>query len=140
MSKRLADGKFKPGTSGNPAGRPKQASTELREALRKHGADVAQKVIEAALGGDMTAAKIVIDRLVPPLKPSAQAVQIDIDANAGLAEVARAFIGAAASGRVPADIAAQMISALGAAAKVVELDELERRIEALEASDHAKTQ
>ena len=138
MTKRLADGKFRKGVSGNPLGRPKQGSTILRESLKEHGAAVAQTVVEQALAGDMAACKMILDRLVPPLKPTTQSVRIDLPSDAGIAGTAKAFVDAAATGRIPSDVAAQMVTALGAVAKIVEVDELTRRIEALEASDHAK--
>ena len=43
MSER-EQGRFKPGVSGNPKGRPRKAVTELNRALRKHGAD--QSLVE----------------------------------------------------------------------------------------------
>lgn len=130
--KRASKGRFAKGVSGNPAGRPKQASTLLREQLKEHGAEVAQKVIDAALQGDMQAAKMILDRLAPPLKPVAQAVQIALPQDAGLAGTAKAFVDAAASGAIPSDQAAQMVGAVGQLARISEIDELLRRVERLE--------
>lgn len=130
--KRASKGRFAKGVSGNPSGRPKQASTLLREQLKEHGAEVAQKVIDSALQGDMQAAKMVLDRLAPPLKAQAAPVTIDLPEAAGLAGTAKAVIASAASGELAPDIAAQMVAAVGQLARISEIDELLKRVERLE--------
>lgn len=62
---------FKPGKSGNPAGRPKgikDRRVALREKLLPHADQLIEMVTTFAKSGDMVAMKIVIDRLIPPLK------------------------------------------------------------------------
>ena len=51
-----------------------------------------------------------------------------------LSDIANAFIKAAADGKLSPDVAAQMVSAVGALARVVEIDELKERLIALEAA------
>ncbi|MDO9189028.1 MAG: hypothetical protein Q7U24_04100 [Sulfurimicrobium sp.] len=46
---------------------------------------------------------------------------------------------AAAGGNLPPDIASQLIAAVGALARVVEMDELERRIAQLEGVKNGKS-
>ncbi|WP_320415827.1 DUF5681 domain-containing protein [Methylomonas montana] len=62
--------KFKPGQSGNPAGRPKDKTpaTLLRKSILGDMPDVLKKLVELAKGGDVAAAKVLIDSL-----PTAQA-------------------------------------------------------------------
>lgn len=129
---RTKDGKFKKGASGNPAGRPKQASSLLREQLKAHGVEVVATVVQAALEGDMTACKMVLDRIAPALKPQAAPVQIELAPDAGLAGVARAFVDAAAAGELAPDVAGQMVQAVGSLARITEIDELLKRVERLE--------
>ncbi|MGH8549773.1 MAG: hypothetical protein ACRERU_14455 [Methylococcales bacterium] len=50
----------------------------------------------------------------------------------GLSDKGYSIIEATLSGRLPPDIGAQLINALSSQAKLVEIDELVRRIEALE--------
>ncbi|MBE0508916.1 MAG: hypothetical protein IBX50_19705 [Marinospirillum sp.] len=129
---RTKDGKFQKGASGNPSGRPRQASSLLREQLRAHGAEVVDRVIEAALQGDMQAAKMVLDRIAPTLKPQSAPVSIELASDAGLAGTAWAFVDAAAAGEMAPDIAGQMVQAVSSLARISEIDELLTRIERLE--------
>jgi len=89
-------------------------------------------VIEAALRGDMQAAKIVLERICPPLKPTAALVTIELPENPGIADTARAIIRHAATGQIAPDVAGQLVQAVAALARVMEIDELERRLKALE--------
>lgn len=62
---------FKPGKSGNPAGRPKgikDRRVALREKLLPHADQLIEMVTTFAKSGDMAAMKIIMDRLIPPLK------------------------------------------------------------------------
>lgn len=62
---------FKAGQSGNPKGRPKGSKdkrTELRELLEPHAPELIQKAVDMALGGDVSALKMCLDRLIPPIK------------------------------------------------------------------------
>jgi hypothetical protein len=82
MSKQMEKRKntqFTKGTSGNPLGRPKGAknkSTLLREAMQQKADRLLSKevpkvlavVIAAAKAGDMSAAKMILDRAVPVKK------------------------------------------------------------------------
>jgi hypothetical protein len=134
MTERLPDGRFKPGTSGNPNGRPKSATTELRRQLAEHGPALASKAVEMALAGDAQALRICLDRISPSLKPQPAPIHVDLDGAEGLAGVSRRLVDSAAAGEIPADVAAQLVGALGQVARITEIDELERRLAALEES------
>lgn len=132
MTERLPDGRFRPGMSGNPSGRPKTESARLRASLAEHGEDVAKVVLDAALEGDLQAAKLVLDRISPPLKAQAAPVLLDLPNSDNATATAAAIIRAAADGELPPDIAAQLVAAAGTLARIVEIDGLKDRLESLE--------
>jgi hypothetical protein len=61
---------FEPGTSGNPAGRPKGVRhrvTMLAEQLLDGDAEkIVRKTITLGLDGDVTALRLLLDRILPP--------------------------------------------------------------------------
>ena len=122
------------GESGNPAGRPpgiKDKRTAMRELLEPHAEDLVTKVVEMAMSGDTTALRICIDRLMPALK--ARDEPVDVPTFVGsLGERGRAVLDALASGDLTPDQAATMLSAIGTQARIVEIDEIEKRVTALE--------
>ena len=129
---RCQDGTFPPGTSGNPSGRPKSANAELRQRLAQDGEKIVQAVIDQALEGDMTAAKMILDRILPPLRPTATPVTVPLPYKASQSDTAQAILSAAAQGHIPADIASQLITATANLARINELEELKHRLETLE--------
>lgn len=137
-SSRTPAGRFAPGRSGNPKGRASSESKQLRAKLQTDGDAVLSVVLEAAKAGDLAACKLVLDRVCPALKPTAAPVYIPLPPQAGIAGTARAFIDAAARGDLPADIAAQMVTAVASLARIVEIDDLAKRLDALEALNHGE--
>ena len=129
---RTRGGQFRAGHSGNPAGRPRSESTALRQQMAEHAEGVLHAVLEAALSGDMAAAKMILDRLVPPLRPHAESVLIPLDAPAGPAATAEAILAAAVTGKIPPDAAMQLLSATASLTRIIETSELQARLEALE--------
>jgi hypothetical protein len=129
---------FKPGQSGNPAGKPagtRHKATVMAQALFDGEVEeLTRKIIERAKEGDLQALKVCIDRLCPPLRAQVAPVQVDIENAHSITDMADAFIRAAAGGQLPADVAAQLVSAVGTLARVVEIDELKVRLAALEAA------
>jgi hypothetical protein len=73
-------GRFRPGCSGNPAGKKtgtRNRATILREALREgEAATVARVVIDKALAGDAGAARFLLERLEP--KPRGRPIHLEI--------------------------------------------------------------
>jgi hypothetical protein len=130
----MTDTKFKPGQSGNPAGRRPGATAgaKIRAAIEERKDEILKAVIDAAIAGDMQACKMLLDRITPPLKPIAQPVIVPDDGINTLAGRAAKVVSATLAGQIPPDIGNQLITALAAQAKITEIDELTRRVEILE--------
>ncbi|KFL18976.1 Uncharacterised protein [Ralstonia pickettii] len=126
--------KFKPGQSGNPAGKPKGAKdkrTALRELLLPHAADLVKKAVDMALAGDATALRICIDRLIPAAKAKDSPITLD-GLSGSLGEQGQTVVNALAGGQLTPDEANAVMSVLSAQARIIEVDELEKRLAALE--------
>ena len=124
--------KFQPGVSGNPKGKPKDKTpaTLLRKSIIDDMPEIILKLVEQAKNGDTAAAKILLDRCCPTLKPQALAISLPI--NGSLAEQGGEIIRATLSGHIPPDIGAQLISALASQGKLIELQELTLRLDNIE--------
>lgn len=130
--------KFKPGQSGNPAGKPKGARDKrsaFRDLLHPHAKELIAKTVEMAKKGDATCLRLCLERLVPALKPETIPIALPALVAAGsVTDQGRAVLAAVASGELSPERAGTLLSAIAAQARAVETDELARRIEALEAA------
>jgi len=127
---------FKPGQSGNPLGKPKGAKsryTLMREALADDLPALLEATKAAALAGDMGAMRLLLERTLPTHKAVSPPVSVpELEQAETLADRARAILNATSRADLPPDIAAQLLGALGNLAKLIEIDEIERRLAALE--------
>jgi hypothetical protein len=133
------DRKWKPGQSGNPNGRPRGTGqvSALRKQIEDSVPEIITAMVEKALTGDAGAARLLLERVVPPLKPAEQGQAMDLP-DGTLTDQSRAVLALVASGELPVGQGAVLLSALGSVSKVVEVDELAARIAALEEKHAAK--
>lgn len=127
--------RFTKGQSGNPAGRPKGSGIagELRKAITDSAPDIVATMITNAKAGDMQAAKALLDKVLPTLKPEALAVLLpDMVEAETLSAKAEAAINAAGAGELSPSAASDLVSAIAGLARIVETTELQKRLEALE--------
>lgn len=137
MSKRIPPG-WQPGQSGNPKGRPPGCGdvANIRAAIAQHVPEIIASLVARAVAGDTGAARLLLERVVAPLK-AAEAPQSVSLPTEGLSSQGRAVIASVASGEIAIGQGAALLSALGALARVVAVDELIERVAALE-TRHAK--
>jgi hypothetical protein len=120
---------FRKGQSGNPAGRrPGTGQTaRLREQIAKRIPKILDELVSKAEGGDVPAAKLLLERTLPPLRPETRPPQGPAPTDpAGI-------LRAVGEGRLPLDQAETLMSLATAAARVSELGEIQARLERLEA-------
>ena len=123
---------WKAGESGNWRGRPRGCAA--RSALRKQVADalpgIVEKLVQLAVNGDTTAAKLILDRVLPPLRATDEGITLALPDNA--AEGAASVVRAMAAGTLTPDQAAAMLSALERAQAIADHGEVARRLVVIE--------
>jgi len=124
---------WKRGQSGNPKGRPqgKGKLAILRDGLAEHLPEVLSTLAQSAKAGDMQACKILLDRVLPPLKAEEMPVVIP-NVTGSLFDQANEVLASAKSGEIAITQAAQLIASLTNMIKIFEAEELTKRIDALE--------
>ena len=130
-------GQFKPGVSGNPAGRPKGArhrATLAAEALLDGEAEtLTRKAVELALDGDVTALRLCLERILPPRKDTPVRLELpDIETSADLVQASAGLMQAVASGDITPNEANAIAGLFQGHARAVELHDLMDRVERLE--------
>ena len=126
-------GRWRPGQSGNPAGKPpgSGALQKLRAQVAAEMPGVIQRLVLSAREGDVQAAKLLLDRVFPALKPT-EHVELPAVGSGALTARADAILTAVGSGQISAATGRHLISALASVAKLREVEELEERLSALE--------
>jgi len=124
---RTEKGTFAKGKSGNPKGRPNTSSAKLRASLARDGEKVAAVVVQAALSGDMVAAKMVLDRILPPLKAQTEQVHIDAPLPQKVGEIAEVFTKSIADGSLPLEVGLCVLDSLKALPEIMKAADIEER-------------
>lgn len=128
-------GKFAPGTSGNPRGRPPRADKEkaLRTRIMKVAPAVIDNLIAAAEAGDVTAGKTLLSYVLAPYRPVDRPAELPLpDGPPTLEGAAAAVLNGLASGSLTPDEASRAANVVVACARVQETAELEARLAAIE--------
>jgi hypothetical protein len=125
---------WKPGQSGNPKGRPPGTGevAKLRAGIAKHVPAIIRSLVKQAKGGDTSAARLLLERVVAPVKAAELPVPMDFGADLSPSDQARALTMAALAGQLAPSYVAELLAALAAQVQIVEAEELATRISALE--------
>lgn len=131
--KQKPPGRWKKGESGNPAGRKpgNDTVTKIRAGIAARVPELLEKLMTLALEGDTGAARLLLERAIAPLKAMEPTQPITLP-DGTLTDQGRAVLAAVAAGALAPGQGSQLITAIGALARVAEIDELSARITALE--------
>ena len=126
-------GRFGPGNSGRPRGAKNRTTAIAQALLADEETELVRKGIELAKAGDVQMLKFLLDRLLP----KDRLIKIDIprldfadEAIDGMAAISRAI----AEGQITPSEGAAVSNMISGYARAIEVWELSRRIEAIEAS------
>ena len=135
---RGSDGRFLPGISGNPKGRPRKAAQALHDLqsllLDAAPGVVARLVIAAVNNGDTTAARILLDNL--PHQDSRIVLdnsdKVKLESSSDVLDYSKNIIQLTASGELTVSQGEAMCRLLEKHTRFIEVEQLESRLEALE--------
>lgn len=136
-SDRVQAGRFRPGHSGNPRGKPPGARHRVTLAIEallecQHAA-LTQKAIEKALEGDTVALRLCLDRIAPVRRDAPIVISLPhVRTAADAVEAGIIVMAALANGEATPDEAARVMAILSAQKGLIETCDLERRIVELE--------
>lgn len=122
---------FQKGQSGNPKGRRKAhlGCQKLRDLISDHSESLIKRLLLSAVNdGDVAAAKLLIDRAIPPLKSVELPTPIAIPPDGSLAEQGRAVVLALSRGKLPASQAGALLQGLATLGRLFEIDEILERL------------
>ncbi len=130
-------GKWGKGQSGNLKGRPEgsrnNATILLEKMMANDGKDVVRAVVKAAKNGDMAAARLVLDRIIPVRKGRAVKLSIpEVKTPLDVLTAQSAAIKAMAEGELTPEEANVIATVIETHRKAVETVELESRLTDLE--------
>lgn len=136
MTRKTANA-WKPGQSGNPKGRPKgskNAATLLAIAAMEGELDaIVRAVIDAAKAGDMTAARLVVDKLVPAAKDRPVRISLpEIQDAAGCAKAQAHIVAEVADGELLPSEGTALAGLVEVQRRSIETQLLEERLTKIE--------
>jgi hypothetical protein len=124
---------FKPGNPGRPLGSKNRVTRTLEQLAEGQAEQIFQKVRELAQAGDVACLRMLLDRIWPPRK--AQPINVTmppINSSQDALDAITAIFKALGEGRLTPDEITALSSVVGRSIQVIELQDLERRIAALE--------
>jgi len=132
-----SDGKFKPGKSGNPNGRPAGSRSKVLTALDALGESEAEAIVKATIenakAGDGVAARTILDRVWPPRKGARLEFELpDISTAATLPDAIAGVVRQVAEGLVSPEEGSIIVGLLETQRKAIQTSEISERLTALE--------
>lgn len=127
-------GRFTAGNPGRPRGSRHKATEAVQALLEGQVEQLTQTAINAALGGDMAALRLCLDRLAPARRDNPVAFPLPQlkDAQDAI-RAAGSIVEAVADGTLTPSEAASCMALVEGFRRIIETGDLEQRIAALEA-------
>lgn len=134
-------GRWKSGESGNPRGRKPGTGevAKLRDSIAAHLPEIITQLVAKAKEGEPQAARLLLERVLPALKPMEQPVKLTMPDGEGLTAQGAAIVQAVAAGKIAPGQGAALLAGLGALSRIKEIDELTARISKLEEANHGES-
>jgi hypothetical protein len=124
---------FQPGNPGRPLGSKNRVTQALEQLAEGQAEQIFQKVSELAQAGDVSCLRMILDRVWPPRKAQPINVTIPpINSSQDVLTAIAAIFKALGEGRLTPDEITALSSVVGRSIQVIEHQDLERRIAALE--------
>jgi Family of unknown function (DUF5681) len=132
--------RFQKGQSGNPEGRPpgsrNKATLLIEQLLDDATKDITKKAIELAKAGDSTALRLCMDRIVPARKDRHIAFKLPkMESPEHAVKAAAAIVEAVAGAELTPSEAAEMMKLVEAYTRILEAEDHEQRLRALEGNN-----
>jgi hypothetical protein len=120
---------------GRPQGSRNKATIALQALLDEEGEQITRKAIEMAKAGDSAALRLVIDRLIPPVRERRVSLELPkIETPAGVVAAIGVVLDAVGAGKITPSEGQTLAGLLEAQRKNMETLALEARISAVEQS------
>jgi hypothetical protein len=133
-----SDTQFKKGKSGNPKGKPKGAknkSTLMAETLLDNEAEnITRKAVQLALDGDVNALRLVLSRIIPIKRDRHINLELpELGDTQDALKAISAVVDSVGAGEITPMEGRTIASLLEVHRRTLEMEELEQRLEELEA-------
>ena len=123
------------------AGRKKGSgqAAHYRAMLEPYAEELIQQVVDLAKDGDMPALKLCLDRLCAPLRPTDRLITIEgMAGTTDLSGKGELILVNVAKGEITPSEAQHLMTAISSQARIIEVDELERRVAELEQANETR--
>ena len=130
---RTGSGRFAPGNPGRPQGARHRATVAALALLDGEAGALARKAVTMALGGDVVALRLCLERIAPPRRDAPVAFALPAVQSAGdAAKAAAAVLAAVAGGDLTPTEGTHIMALIEVYRRTLETTELEGRVTALE--------
>ena len=126
---------FVKGQIANPRGRPTglpDRRTQYRELIEGRMPELIERCVSLALQGDVQALRLCLERVLPAVRHGDELVVLPFDQADAMGAQARNVIQAVFNGQISPSTASTLMTTIAGQAHAIEIDELAKRVEALE--------